>query len=54
MMTDRINSYFDREDIRNAMLSDLEKLIEIPSVSGEKEDGAPFGREPKRALMKML
>ncbi|MGN0443797.1 MAG: dipeptidase PepV [Acutalibacteraceae bacterium] len=54
MMTDRINSYFDREDIRKAMLSDLETLIEIPSVLGEKEDGAPFGREPKRALLKML
>lgn len=53
-MIDRINEYFDREETKNAMLADLEKLIEIPSVLGQACDGAPFGKEAKRALDKML
>ena len=51
-MIDRINSYFEKE--KENMLKDLASLIEIPSVSGEKENDAPFGKEPKRALMKMF
>ncbi len=39
---------------KNEMLADLASLIEIPSVKGEPEEHAPFGREPKRAMDKML
>jgi len=38
---------------KDEMLSTLARLIEIPSVSGEPQDGAPFGVEPKRALDEM-
>lgn len=31
-------------------MRDLAELIAIPSVIGEPEEGAPFGREPRRAL----
>lgn len=39
---------------KGEMLSILARLIEIPSVKGEPCDGAPFGKEPKRALDEML
>lgn len=39
---------------KDEMLSTLAELIAIPSVRGEAEADAPFGREPKRALDKML
>ncbi len=39
---------------KGEMLSTLARLIEIPSVKGEPCDGAPFGKEPKRALDEML
>lgn len=39
---------------KDEMLSVLSELIAIPSVRGEAEEDAPFGREPKRALDKML
>lgn len=32
------------------MLNDLKKLIAIPSVMGEAEEGAPFGKAPRAAL----
>ena len=38
---------------KDEMLSTLARLIEIPSVKGESQDGAPFGVEPKRALDEM-
>ncbi|MBQ0124694.1 MAG: Sapep family Mn(2+)-dependent dipeptidase, partial [Clostridiales bacterium] len=37
-----------------AMVATLSSLVEIPSVKGKSEDGCPFGREPARALEKML
>lgn len=39
---------------REEMLEVLRQLIEIPSVKGEPATAAPFGREPRRALYKML
>lgn len=39
---------------KDELLSVLAALIEIPSVRGESADGAPFGKEPRRALDKML
>lgn len=53
-MLEKINAYFENEKIVGEMLSDLSELIEIPSVRGEREENAPFGAEPKRALLKML
>ena len=41
--------YSKKDDI----LSDLAQLIAIPSVMGEPSENAPFGIEPKRALLKM-
>lgn len=53
-MTEKISAYFDREDVKKAMLDDLASLIEIPSVNSAAEPNAPFGNEAKRALLKML
>ncbi|MGN1119620.1 MAG: M20/M25/M40 family metallo-hydrolase, partial [Oscillospiraceae bacterium] len=39
---------------REELLSVLASLVEIPSVKGEPAEGAPFGKEPRRALDKML
>lgn len=36
------------------MISDLARLIRIPSVKGEPAENAPFGTEPARALAEML
>lgn len=36
------------------MISDLARLIRIPSVRGEAEENAPFGKEPARALDEVL
>lgn len=38
---------------RSDIVNDLAELVAIPSVIGKAEDGAPFGAEPKRALLKM-
>ncbi len=38
---------------RDEILRNLGELVAIPSVIGKAEDGAPFGVEPKRALLKM-
>ena len=32
----------------------LSKIIAIPSVGGEPEEGCPYGREPKRVLQTFL
>ena len=32
------------------IIHDLAELVEVSSVMGEPEEGAPFGREPRRAL----
>lgn len=42
--------YSHRED----MMEIIKQLVEIPSVKGAPEPGAPFGAEPRRALDKML
>lgn len=42
--------YSHRED----MMEIIKQLVEIPSVKGSPEQGAPFGAEPRRALDKML
>ena len=42
--------YSHREELVNV----VRELVEISSVKGASEDGAPFGAEPKRALDKML
>lgn len=41
--------YCKKDEIVNA----LSELIKIPSVMGEPTEGAPFGKEPKNALLKM-
>ncbi len=41
--------YSKKDEITDA----LSELVSIPSVMGEAEEGAPFGKEPKRALLKM-
>ncbi len=51
-MDEKIEDFF-YENKKN-MLTDLAELIEIPSVKGNAEEGAPFGKEPRRALEKML
>lgn len=38
---------------KDEMLSVLARLIEIPSVKGEPQEGAPFGEQPRRALSEM-
>ncbi len=42
--------YSHREDLINTVT----QLVEIPSVKGAPAEGAPFGKEPRRALDKML
>ncbi len=39
---------------REEMTDIISQLVEIPSVKGKPQSGAPFGKEPKRALDKML
>lgn len=39
---------------REEMMEIIRQLVEIPSVKGRSEQGAPFGAEPRRALDKML
>ncbi|MGN1422312.1 MAG: Sapep family Mn(2+)-dependent dipeptidase [Oscillospiraceae bacterium] len=39
---------------RDELLGVLSELVAIPSVKGEPAEGAPFGKEPRRALDKML
>lgn len=39
---------------KDELLGTLSELVAIPSVKGEPSEGAPFGKEPRRALDKML
>ncbi len=50
-MTDKIHDWIYSK--KEEMLSDLGKLVAIPSVMGEPAEGAPFGVEPKNVLLKM-
>lgn len=47
-----IFSYID--DRKEDMISDLARLIKIPSVMGESEENAPFGKHPASALAEAL
>lgn len=38
---------------KSELLDTLGQLIAVPSVKGEPKEGAPFGEEPKKALLKM-
>lgn len=38
------------ENNRENILRDIARLVAIPSIEGEPCEGAPFGKEPKRAL----
>lgn len=49
---DKIFSYIDSH--ADEMISDLRRLVRIPSVMGEASKGAPFGEMPARALEEML
>lgn len=50
-MNEKIKDYIYSH--KDEMLKDLGELVAIPSVLGDAKDGAPFGEEPKRALLKM-
>lgn len=50
-MLDRICDWISSE--KDDMLNALGELVEIPSVMGEPANDAPFGQEPKNALLKM-
>ncbi|MBO6017128.1 MAG: hypothetical protein J6P42_03745, partial [Oscillospiraceae bacterium] len=41
---------FVREN-EDAIVRDIARLVSIPSVGGPAEPDAPFGAEPKRALL---
>ncbi len=45
---------FDEEKYKDRMIEDILALVRIPSVIGEEEKGAPFGREIQNALKKAL
>lgn len=42
------------DDHKEEMISDLARLIKIPSVMGEAEENAPFGKFPAEALAEAL
>ncbi|MCH5207602.1 MAG: Sapep family Mn(2+)-dependent dipeptidase [Oscillospiraceae bacterium] len=46
-----INDYINSK--RDEIIADLAELVAIPSVMGQPSEDAPFGEEPKRALLKM-
>ena len=48
----KIREYLEAH--RQEMTEFLSELVAVPSVQGRAEDGAPFGREPARALDIML
>lgn len=50
-MINKIDEFIRSE--KEKMLDALSELVAVPSVMGKPENGAPFGREPKRALEKM-
>ena len=49
---EQLFSYID--SYAEEMISDLGRLIRIPSVRGEAEENAPFGKAPAEALDEML
>ena len=51
-MNTKIHQYID--DHASEMVDVLKTLVAIPSVKGEPDGDMPFGKEPARALWKML
>lgn len=51
-MSEKIREYIYSH--KEEMLCVLGELVAIPSVKGEPAENAPFGKEPRRALDKML
>lgn len=51
-MNEKIREYIYSH--KDEMLGVLGELVAIPSVKGEPAENAPFGKEPRRALDKML
>lgn len=51
IMNKQINDYIYSK--KSEILQNLAELVVIPSVKGTPENGAPFGNEPKNALLKM-
>lgn len=47
-MKEKIREYFEKN--KQALLECIEKLVKIPSVKGQAEDGKPFGAMPYEAL----
>lgn len=45
---------FNREKYEDAMIRDMIRLVEIPSVIDESREGAPFGKNIQRALEEAL
>lgn len=52
MLLDKIDMFV--ENNRENFLHDMKTLVDIKSVQGEPEPGAPFGEGPKQALEKAL
>lgn len=50
-MDNRIHDYI--YSMKDEIVQDLADLVAVPSVKGEPRADAPFGEEPKNALMKM-
>ena len=48
----RIDQWFD--DHREELITDLKRIVRIPSVSAKGEEGGPYGRGCKEALDEML
>ena len=36
------------EENKENILRDIGRLVAVPSIEGEPEEGAPFGKEPKK------
>ncbi len=51
-MHDKIRNYISSN--KDRLLSVLSELVSIPSVKGEAEPGAPFGKMPRAALDRMI
>jgi succinyl-diaminopimelate desuccinylase len=51
-MKEKVIEYFKNN--KDAILSDISKLVAIPSVRGEAKYGMPFGEEPAKALYEAL
>ena len=50
MYQEKINAYFEREDVRAALVSAVGRLVGVKSVKEEPQPGAPFGPGPRAAL----